>query len=155
MRSETRLTPFSDTEYRGLDAEVSDHPFRCAKCSRMQPRGALTVWAADSSHFLDEEDWQSFYVGATQSSSHSGWCQDCVDRVWERSVPGAQSPTGCSRALAGLGFIGAFSLVMIGIILTIGVTPVRATELPPLKYRGEPTAPYTVHPANRSVTCLH
>lgn len=51
---------------------------------------------------------------------------------------------------AGLGFIGAFSLVMIGIILTIGVTPVRATELPPLKYRGEPTAPYTVHYVSRA-----
>lgn len=51
---------------------------------------------------------------------------------------------------AGIGFIGAFSIVMIGIILTIGVTPVRATELPPLKYRGEPKAPYTVRYVSRA-----
>jgi hypothetical protein len=51
---------------------------------------------------------------------------------------------------AGLGFIGAFSIAMIGIILSIGVTPVRATELPPLKYRGEPTVPYSVSYVSRA-----
>lgn len=52
---------------------------------------------------------------------------------------------------AGIGFIGAFSIVMIGIILSIGVTPARAeVKLPPAKYRVEPTKPYKLRMVSRS-----
>lgn len=60
-------------------------------------------------------------------------------------------PVPRTSILAGLGIVGAFAVVMIAMIVTIALSaPAGAIELPPKKYRVQPTVPYTVSYVSRA-----
>lgn len=72
--------PISDDKIRSdFKTSVSGSPTRCARCSRLYPRGEQFAWAPSSSHFSwFKDDYETLRVTSRQVNEWMAFCFSCI-----------------------------------------------------------------------------
>lgn len=65
-----------------LRPQLTDHQFRCAQCSKMQPAGSLLFYLPDGLRKTDPVEIIKERIEASRwNGSSSGWCASCVPKA--------------------------------------------------------------------------